>query len=448
MTYENRNDQPLVSVIVPCYNSEKYMDEMMNSLLRQTYKNMQIIFVDDGSVDNTVNIIHRYLSDTRITLIQQKNQYAGVARNNGMRMAAGKYVCFFDSDDILDSDMVEKLVQSAETNASDVVICNIKYMDMKSGKMLPIESNVKRSILSAYEHKAVISYRDIPDEILTIGFSGPYNKIYRRQFLLDNKLEFQDSKRDNDESFVLSVMAGAERISWLYDALYTYRINNPSSLQGFKTQDIDMDDLISTVVKTKSELKRLERYEAVRYSFCKQVLNRWYVLLDQQRSVHNFCKVYATIRERLVDILELDKNNIFDFPVYRDDYQRILTEDALSYLFWKNKQLQRFNGEKYPFPFDKLKSDVTKIAIYGAGNVGQAYVRQLIRSNDYQVVGVFDRNYVNMNDRRYEVINPDKVKLYDFDVLIVAVEDEKIAKSITDKLTWDGVDKKKILWGF
>ena len=86
---------PLVSVIIPCYNAEKYIDRIAACLIGQTYTNLQIIFVDDGSIDKTADQINKYLWDPRISVVKQDNQYAGVARNNGMRKARGKYICFF-----------------------------------------------------------------------------------------------------------------------------------------------------------------------------------------------------------------------------------------------------------------------------------------------------------------------------------------------------------------
>ena len=104
---------PKVSVVIPCYNVEKYIRQCIESLLHQTLSDFEIICVDDGSTDETVNIIKEYVAeDDRVILIEQKNQYAGVARNNGLEAASGEYVIFLDSDDFFAEEIEEDFVDS------------------------------------------------------------------------------------------------------------------------------------------------------------------------------------------------------------------------------------------------------------------------------------------------------------------------------------------------
>lgn len=435
----------LISVIVPCYNSERYIEKMIECLLSQTYTNYEVIFVDDGSSDSTVEIIKRYLNKDGIYLLQQSNQYAGVARNNGLKKANGKYVMFLDSDDFFDVTFLEKMINSIEKYNSDVAICNIKYIDAQTDELLNIESNVKKSILEPYEEKGVFSYKDIPDDILTIGFSGPYNKIYRREFLLENDIWFQASKRDNDLSFAAAVMAGADCISWTYDALYYYRINNTYSLQGFK--DIDMEEILSTVIMSKRELVRLKRYESVKYSFQKQVLSRWHHLLDQQQNIENFCSVYDAIKNQLFGIIDLQLDDQFCFLAYRKDYIHINQMDPYTYLLWKNKELQISRGEKYTFPFLTLGNKYKNIAIYGYGNIGRAYVKQLANNNKYKISVIFDKNYKNIVGQNDIVIaSPDDVDKYNYDVIVIAVEDVKVVKNIMFFLESKNIKSDRTIW--
>ena len=103
-----------VSVVLPVYNSERYIHQCLNSILNQTLKEIEIICVDDGSTDNSVNLINDICKkDSRVSLIMQKNSYAGVARNNGLKHAKGKYVIFLDSDDFFEPDMLLSMYEKA-----------------------------------------------------------------------------------------------------------------------------------------------------------------------------------------------------------------------------------------------------------------------------------------------------------------------------------------------
>ena len=116
--------QALISIIIPVYNSEKYLATALESAKNQTYQNIEIILVDDGSTDNSITILEKYaLSDNRIKIISQTNQGISAARNAGIKMATGKYITFLDSDDFLSRDAIEKMVTAIENNYVDFVVC-------------------------------------------------------------------------------------------------------------------------------------------------------------------------------------------------------------------------------------------------------------------------------------------------------------------------------------
>ena len=113
----------MVSIIIPVYNSEKYIRECLDSLLKQTYINFEIICIDDGSQDLSFEILKEYENrDNRIIVLSQKNQFAGIARNTGMKIARGKYLLFLDSDDFFCNDMLENLIRKAEIDNTDILI--------------------------------------------------------------------------------------------------------------------------------------------------------------------------------------------------------------------------------------------------------------------------------------------------------------------------------------
>jgi len=124
------DDQVNVSIIVPVYNVEKYLEKCLESIINQTLKNLEIICVNDGSTDNSLQILEDYAKkDQRIKIINKKNRGSGAAKNTGMKNASGEYIGFVDSDDWVDLAMFEKLYNRAKSQKSDMVMCPIYIYD-------------------------------------------------------------------------------------------------------------------------------------------------------------------------------------------------------------------------------------------------------------------------------------------------------------------------------
>lgn len=149
----------LVSVIIPFYNEEQYIGDCLISLIKQTYKNIEIICVDDGSTDNGAMIVKAIQqSDSRISLIQQENMNAGTARNVGFSKAKGEYVLFLDSDDFFSPSMVERMLNKALSTNSDIVFCTGYCLNVITGK-----DNAYMKVFQFKSHPKTFSYyRKLP----------------------------------------------------------------------------------------------------------------------------------------------------------------------------------------------------------------------------------------------------------------------------------------------
>ena len=127
---------PLVSIVIPVYNVEKYLDRCVRSVVRQTYDNLEILLIDDGSPDNCPQMCDAWAQiDTRIRVIHKQNAGLGMARNTGIENATGKYICFFDSDDYIIGDIIEEAVLLAENEKADMVLFGMCAAD-NDGKIL------------------------------------------------------------------------------------------------------------------------------------------------------------------------------------------------------------------------------------------------------------------------------------------------------------------------
>lgn len=222
----NRSD-PKVSIVVPAYNVERYFEECLSSIEGQSYRNLEIIVVDDGSTDKTLEIARTHAeSDSRIKVITQQNQYAGVARNNGMSVASGDYICFLDADDVFRPFMIEEMLcRSVETN-SDVVICRSAHLDDRTKEIRPISYSLEFVDLGK-----VYSGYDLNDVMFRFCVGWPWDKLYRTDYVKGTGLSFQPLKTTNDAYFVFMSLVLAGRISFLDRECVLHRTNNKDSLE-------------------------------------------------------------------------------------------------------------------------------------------------------------------------------------------------------------------------
>lgn len=222
----------LISIIVPIFNEESYLEKCLNSIINQTYENLEIICVDDRSTDNSLEIIKKYEEkDARIKLIRQhENRGLSDARNLGIINASGKYVLFVDADDWISNETVESLYANAKSNNSDVVLFNSveNYPNKIRERIYTIPTENKD--LNNY----VFDFHEYPHLILRT-FHVCWSKFYKKSFIDKHELRFK-YKLFEDVTFHVNVMLCANRISYLPKILYHYRKDNRFSLQNTKAK--------------------------------------------------------------------------------------------------------------------------------------------------------------------------------------------------------------------
>ena len=437
-----KKEDVLVSIVIPCYNVQSYIEECLNSLINQTYETIEIICVDDGSTDLTVDIICRYMEqDDRIKLIQQENQYAGVARNNGMTQASGTYIIFLDSDDYFDATLIEKLLQSAVENDSDIVLCDGYFLDNQTYEISEPSYLLNRNILADFPNG--FSYKDFPDKIFFVATPAPWNKLYKMSFIHEHNLAFQNIKRCNDDYFVSTSLVLAKKITFVAERLLTYRTNNNDSLQGYSDECVSLD-FYMVYLEMKEKLLELGKYDEVEKAFINKVVLGSLVPLRKQRTYENFLEAYSFIKDvvfREMKVYDYDIENIF---ASKKDLVHIKEMDAAQFLFYELQTLKESFGEKYVFPHRDV-SNVKNIAIYGAGDVGKAYYRQVTKNPKYKLVAWYDRNYLYLKEKGYDVQSPEELDNNAFEKIVIAVNDDDLKMQIFNYLVEKGIDSEKIL---
>ena len=298
---------PAVSIIIPVYNTEKYLREALDTVLAQTMTEIEVLCVDDGSTDSSLDILHEYAAkDPRVSVFTQDHQFAGAARNLGIKHAAGKYLLFLDSDDIFPPDLAAKSFARAEETNADICIFGGELFFEDTGEHRPSPNLCRRELCPG----DVFSAKNHPNEIFWVSTPSPWNKLYRREFITGDGIEFQTVRSCNDLSFVMTALACAERVTLLDEPLILYR-QRSTSLQH--TQDKNPLAFYDALLELRAQLTARGLYEPLKDAY--KVFAAEYCLynLSTMKTLSGFAKVYSGLRENAIPELGLD-----DLPEWAD----------------------------------------------------------------------------------------------------------------------------------
>jgi len=224
--------RPLVSIILPVYNVEEFIEQGMDSLIGQTLKRIEIIAVDDGSTDRSLEILKGYAArDSRVKVFTQKNKFAGAARNLGLSHARGEYVIFLDSDDFFEPDLAREAYLAAKRHKADVVLFGARHFNHTTKEFKEAKWLLNNHLAPK---RQPFNYRRCPDTLYRITTPAPWTKMFRREFVQGWNLQFQRIQNANDLFFTYSALAMAQRIVTVNKALVNYRVGLQTNLQTTK----------------------------------------------------------------------------------------------------------------------------------------------------------------------------------------------------------------------
>lgn len=305
-----------ISIIIPVYGVEKYIRQCLESVINQTYKNLEIIVVNDGTKDNSIRIVEEYLFDKRIKIINKENGGISSARNRGIEEATGEYVSFVDSDDWLEIDLYEKIIQILERDKAEIIVFNYnRYSENKK--------KYRRNILKL---------KKIPKEILFKNLNGEcWNKLYKIEFLRENNLRFFEGIIYEDIIWEIETMHLVEKIKFYNYSGYNYRYDREGSIiNTLKFSEIKkaylkiiekIDNILTKEMRynlTKLQKKRLKLFklelslklkEKIEFSEIKEKLKEY---------IWNDKKDIKFLKKDIQDILKIKniKNINFFEPIY------------------------------------------------------------------------------------------------------------------------------------
>ena len=260
-------EKPSVSVVMPVYNTQKYLDQAISSVLKQTFKDFEFIIVDDASTDKSAKIIERYAKkDKRIRFFKmKKNSGAAAARNEGIKHIKGDYVLFVDSDDWLGKTALEKAYNHAVANDLDMVLFLAVVLDEQLQAFYSDKNIDFRYEWLEEMGLSVFSYKDFPDNFFSVSTKYPWNKLIKTSLIKERNLYFDNVPHHNDSFFITMAMVYAKRIGYIKDRLYFYRINRKGAISA--NGEDDVRSVWLTFKKIKEELIRSGLYPELKESF-------------------------------------------------------------------------------------------------------------------------------------------------------------------------------------
>ena len=208
------NSAPLISVIVPAYNVEKYIKTCLDSIIAQTYFNFEVIVINDGSTDQTEKILNEYESNSKIRIFSQENGGLSAARNQGLKLANGELVCFIDSDDSVKSDYLEKLAAPFfEDSDVDITVCGYQ----EKFENTEINHVLKSQKITGYQATKDLLIKQQDFDVLA------WNKLYRKKLFSDNHIEYPVGQIHEDNLTTYKLFFHAQKIAYIPDELYVYQ---------------------------------------------------------------------------------------------------------------------------------------------------------------------------------------------------------------------------------
>lgn len=401
--------------MIPIYNGEKYLKECIDSVLKQTYPYCEIILVDDGSTDYSLDICYEYdKKDQRIKVISQENKGVTAARKLGVHAATGEYVYFVDCDDWLDENAIEILVKEAINCEADIVVSGFFY-EKENDISEVTYGSLKAGIYDA-EHKEELYAKMFYSNVVEGWGIWPtlWAKLFSKK-IIEESLEKVDERifYGEDAACVVTACFQADKIVVNKNAAYHYRLYSIISVSRKRNKNL-LDNLFY-----------IHEY-----------------LYDLFSTQENKTILLEQLKYYMVNLMNHAGKLLFDIPYHlcQSEWMRKEVEtwmERYNDLLAKKKYMEI----RWMFPFYEL-NDAKKIVLYGAGGVGRAYFNQIKDNPELEVVAWIDQCV----DKEKNIIGIQDIIRYEYDCIVIAILNEELIDNIIQELVAIGVEKEKIIW--
>ena len=300
---------PVASVVIPCYNAERYVRESVASAQAQTLHSIEIVCVNDGSTDATLDVLYELAStDDRIRVIDQPNGGEGPARDAGLCAATGDWLYFLDADDLMEPTLLEEAIAACEACRADLAVFQTILLDAQTGE----ERVCKWSYIRPATQETWFCPREHPARLFNSFQNWVHNKLFRASYVCGRDLHMQHVHRTADLLFTCRALAEARRIALVDKPLHKYRVNNPQS--AIQTSDSYPLDFYDGFVELRASLEREGTWDLYHDSFVNWAIEGVFINLRLTRSLAGFLAIVDTMRTE-----GLAKLDILDFPRNKSD---------------------------------------------------------------------------------------------------------------------------------
>ncbi len=427
----------MITIIIPIFNKEKYISRCLDSVINQTFKNIEILVINDGSTDNSLNIINRYKKkDNRFKVINQKNQGPSKARNVGIENASAEVLFFMDADDTIEEEALEDMYFKMIEDNSDIVHSKIRYIskvfEVKEDKNLFVENSIFKEILSLNTSSSISA------------------NLYKKKLFIENNISFPIDMYYEDLATVYKVFYCAKKISISNKAYYNYFYSNLGSIVNtFSRKHIS--DLLLAIDLTKQFLEDKNILKKYQNNLYERVVNVIIGFLSTVSEVKNSQQERLVVFSMLWE--QLSNYNLFNLPEY---YKFTLVRQTLYflrdlkfYLISKSFKNVSLSVEYLKKVFDSIISPLSELQclldyldtnpklnslyVYGGGE-SFLKIEPYLKIRNIKVVGIIDKGFKDSKYfMKYKVITLEEVinLKYNVDILIASIS---FAKEITESI--------------
>ena len=375
----------MISIIVPIYNVEPYLSRCIQSIVNQTYQDIEIILIDDGSTDNSLQICNSFQkTNSRIKVISQENQGPVAARKTGLQIATGQYIGFVDSDDYIEPDMYESLLRLIEEKKVDFVHSGY----YKNESQCNVNPNPELVLCETKQEKELILKERVFTQTNDNSFMpSMWSKLFKRELIINACMQIDNQNNYGEDLLCLCHCIASCKSFYMENSCYYHYMIRETSICNQKG--------VSTL------LREVRLYEALR-----KVVSDYFSGGDLAKYVE--CYMLKGMA------LQLGHLSLQNVPLYSID-------------------------KVEPF-LDK------KLVLYGAGKVGVDYYQQLSMYERCHIVAWVDKNYEKYSFDYYPVRGVAELKYVAFDYVLIAVLNEGLSKCIKEELIQQGIEENSIIW--
>ena len=290
---------PLISVIVTTYNNEKYIKACLDSLLAQTFQDFEIVVIDDGSTDQTSKVLNQYSANSRLKIHHQPNAGVSAARNQGLKLSHGKFVCFVDSDDYVAKNYLEKLVAPLLQDPTiDISVCGYQeiYQDRQASYPL------KPQLLTGFQatKNLLLNQRDF--DVLA------WNKLYKKSLFTDYDILYPVGQIHEDNLTTYKLYSVAKNVQYLEDILYFYQRKNSRITKDFSSTEKTLKRL-QVKEQMAIEAQKYFKNPDLKYAAEISLLLAYFAFIDNSISSHIDKKYFSIYRQKALNLLKQNRNN-------------------------------------------------------------------------------------------------------------------------------------------